>query len=182
LVVGAVISKGDKFLLLRRVSTDFMGGLVELPSGTVGADENLVTALAREVQEETGLVVDSVLKYLGSFDYRSASGKKTRQFNFFVEAPEAEIKLSPCEHDASYFVAISDAEFSGLRISEEVRAILRVVVSSKEEDPSGSGPSGGDAPSVEQGSAVEGDTTIACLNVHNGGPTHIIKEAQTILL
>ncbi len=67
LVVGAVIRKDNKFLLLERLPSDFMGGLVELPSGTVDAGEDLLTALAREVQEETGLVVTSVLAYLRSF-------------------------------------------------------------------------------------------------------------------
>ena len=35
LVVGAVIYKNNKFLLLERVPSDFMGGFVEIPSGTV---------------------------------------------------------------------------------------------------------------------------------------------------
>ena len=59
LVVGAVIRKDNKFLLLERVPSDFMGGLVELPSGTVDASEDLLTALARETQEETGLSITS---------------------------------------------------------------------------------------------------------------------------
>ena len=35
LVVGAVIYKENKFLLVERVTSDFMGGFVEIPSGTV---------------------------------------------------------------------------------------------------------------------------------------------------
>ena len=125
LVVGAVISKNNKFLLLERVLSDFMGGFVEIPSGTVETDEDLLTALAREVQEETGLVVISVLEYLGSFDYRSSSGKKTRHFNFIVEVEEGEIKLDPAEHQAYYLVALSDAVFTTLNISDATKAILR---------------------------------------------------------
>ena len=60
LVVGAVIKLDGKFLLLERMPSDFMGGLVELPSGAVDSGEDLLTALAREVQEETGLLVKSV--------------------------------------------------------------------------------------------------------------------------
>ena len=125
LVVGAVIYKDNKFLLLERVLSDFMGGFVEIPSGTVEAGEYLLTALAREVQEETGLIVISVLEYLGSFDYRSSSGKKTRHFNFFVEVEEGEIKLSPTEHQAYYWVALSDAAFTTLNISDATKEILK---------------------------------------------------------
>lgn len=125
LVVGAVICINNKFLLIERVSSDFMGGFVEIPSGTVEAGEDLLTALAREVQEETGLLVTAVLEYLGSFDYRSSSGKKTRHFNFLVEVAGGEIKLSPTEHQAYYWVALSDAAFTTLNISEVTKAVLK---------------------------------------------------------
>ena len=125
LVVGAVIYKHNKFLLVERVPSDFMGGFVEIPSGTVEAGEDLLTALAREVQEETGLIVTSVLEYLGSFDYRSSSGKKTRHFNFLVEVEDGEIKLSPTEHQAYYLVTLSDAVFTTLNISDATKEILK---------------------------------------------------------
>ena len=125
LVVGAVICKNHKFLLLERVLSDFMGGFVEIPSGTVETGEDLLTALAREVQEETGLLVTSVLKYLGSFDYRSSSGKKTRHFNFIVEVEDGEIKLNPTEHQAYYLVALSDAAFTTLNTSDATKEILK---------------------------------------------------------
>ena len=128
LVVGAVIYKNNKFLLLERVPSDSMGGFVGIPSGTVEAGEALLAALAREVQEETGLLVTSVLEYLGSFDYRSSSGKKTRHFNFFVEVEVGDIKLSPTEHQAYYWVALSDAAFTTLNISDETKGILRAAV------------------------------------------------------
>ena len=127
LVVGAVICINDKFLLIERVLSDFMGGFVEIPSGTVEAEEDLLTALAREVHEETGLIVTSVLKYLGSFDYRSSSGKKTRHFNFLVEVKEGKIQLDPAEHQAYYLVALSDAAFTTLNISDATKAVLKTV-------------------------------------------------------
>jgi len=125
LVVGAVIRRDNKFLLLERVPSDFMGGLVELPSGTVDAGEDLLTALAREVQEETWLVVTTVLAYLGSFDYTSGSGKKTRQFNFLVETATDEVKLEPTEHQAYHLVALSDEAFTTLNISNATKAVLK---------------------------------------------------------
>ena len=125
LVVGAVICINNKFLLIERVLSDFMGGFVEIPSGTVETGEDLLTALAREVQEETGLVVISVLEYLGSFDYRSSSGKKTRHFNFIVEVENGKIKLNPTEHQAYYLVALSDVAFTTLNISDATKQILK---------------------------------------------------------
>ena len=127
LVVGAVIYKNSKFLLLERVPSDSMGGFVGIPSGTVEAGEDLLTALAREVQEETGLIVTSVLKYLGTFDWTSSSGKKTRHFNFFVEVEDGEIKLNPTEHQAYFLVALSDAAFTTLNISDATKGILKTV-------------------------------------------------------
>ena len=125
LVVGAVIYKNNKFLLVERVPSDFMGGFVGIPSGTVEVAEDLLTALAREVKEETGLIVTSVLKYLGSFDYKSRSGKKTRHFNFLVEVKDGEIKLNPTEHQAYYLVMLSDAVFTTLNISDATKEILK---------------------------------------------------------
>ena len=125
LVVGAVIRKNHKFLLLERVPSDFMGGVVGIPSGTVEDGEALLTALAREVEEETGLLVTSILEYLGSFDYRSSSGKKTRHFNFFIAVEGNEVKLSPTEHQAYYWVALSDTAFTTLNISDATKEILK---------------------------------------------------------
>ena len=127
LVVGAVIYKNNRFLLLERVPSDSMGGFVGIPSGTVEAGEDLLTALTREVQEETGLVVTVVLEYLGSFDWTSSSGKKTRHFNFLVEVEKGEIKLSPTEHQAYYLVALSDEMFTTFKISDATKEILKTV-------------------------------------------------------
>ena len=107
LVVGAVISKDGQVLLLRRPEDDFMGGIYELPSGKVEPGEALDTALHREVEEETGLCVSAITGYLGSFDYASASGKKSRQFNFAVTTATESIQLQ--EHDAYLWTAPTGA-------------------------------------------------------------------------
>src|SRR3990167_738872 len=97
-VVGAVIQRDSSVLLLKRPKDDFMGGIYELPSGRVEDGESLDIALYREVEEETGLKIREIKRYLGHFDYESKSGGKTRQFNFAVTVGESlEIKLQ--EHD-----------------------------------------------------------------------------------
>jgi 8-oxo-dGTP diphosphatase len=106
-VVGAVIQHDGKVLLLQRPEDDFMGGIFELPSGKVEPDEPLAAALIREVKEETGLDVTGVRDYLGSFDYISGSGKKSRQFNFAVDVSASEpVELQ--EHDAYTWTALTE--------------------------------------------------------------------------
>ncbi|MEU4351881.1 NUDIX hydrolase [Streptomyces sp. NPDC023838] len=100
-VVGAVIASEDgKVLLLHRPAADYLGGLWELPSGGVESGEGLIEALRREVAEETGLTVTEVDTYLGHFDYRSASGRRTRQYNFTATATATGQTVQLSEHDA----------------------------------------------------------------------------------
>jgi 8-oxo-dGTP diphosphatase len=119
LVVGAVIRHGDGVLLLRRPEDDFMGGIFELPSGKVEAQEPLDAALIREVKEETGLSVSRIGDHLGHFDYESGSGRKSRQFNFVVDvvAP-GPVVLS--EHDAFRWSALTEAP----PVTDAVRNVL----------------------------------------------------------
>ncbi|HCU96071.1 MAG TPA: DNA mismatch repair protein MutT [Actinobacteria bacterium] len=108
LVVGAVIAIGTDVLLLKRPQDDFMGGIYELPSGNVEPGETLDVALRREVHEETGLEMGAITGYLGRFDYASASGKKSRQFNFIIEVTATgPVRLQ--EHD-TYLWAAPDAD------------------------------------------------------------------------
>ncbi|WP_155984776.1 NUDIX hydrolase [Saccharomonospora piscinae] len=119
LVVGAVVRADDKVLLLKRPADDFLGGIYELPSGKVEGDETLDAALIREVAEETGLTVTDLVAYLGSFDYTSGSGRKSRQFNFAVSVEMAEpVRLT--EHD-SYLWASLDEQ---LPVTGEVNEIV----------------------------------------------------------
>ena len=54
--VGAVIVDGDRVVLIRRAHEPLKGEW-SLPGGAVNVGETLADAVAREVQEETGLVV-----------------------------------------------------------------------------------------------------------------------------
>jgi 8-oxo-dGTP diphosphatase len=122
-VVGAIIFKNSKILLLQRSKNDFMGGIYELPSGKVEKGETLEEALKREVKEETGLKVKEIKKHLGYFDYISKDGKKTRQFNFVVTVYEPiEIKLT--EHEN--YVWIDKNEVDKYPITENVKQILNM--------------------------------------------------------
>ncbi|WP_067885232.1 NUDIX domain-containing protein [Nocardia vaccinii] len=119
LVVGAVVQHSNRVLLLQRPEDDFMGGIWELPSGKAERGETLDRALIREVEEETGLDVTVVRSYLGSFDYQSGSGKKSRQFNFAVDVAGADpVRLQ--EHDAYAWTALTEEP----PVTDAVRQVL----------------------------------------------------------
>ena len=84
-VVGAIIvNEQGKILVMSRKSDDFMGGIDELPSGNMEEGEDITIALAREIKEETNCDMQRILYYIDSFDYKSGSGKNTRQYNFAI--------------------------------------------------------------------------------------------------
>ncbi|MGF0316940.1 NUDIX domain-containing protein [Nocardia fluminea] len=119
LVVGAVVVRHHRVLILRRRRSDFLGGRWELPSGVVEPGEALDEALAREVAEETGLEVTGVSDYLGDFDYLTGGGARTRQFTFVVEvAATGPVTLT--EHDAHLWTRLTGEP----PVSDEVREML----------------------------------------------------------
>ncbi len=92
-----------------------------MPGGEVEPDENFHEALLREVIEETGLQVERVRDYIGSFDYKSQDGETTRVFNYAVEVAGAfEAKLS--EHDEYIWVTKNNS--SRLSLTDPVSKIL----------------------------------------------------------
>ena len=122
-VVGAVIVRDSTILLLRRSKDDFMGGIFELPSGEVKGGEALDSALQREVEEETGLKIKEVKRYLGHFDYRSEGGIKTRQFNFAVTVREPlEIRL----HEHDNYAWLNKNQLIRYPVTERVKYVLNL--------------------------------------------------------
>jgi 8-oxo-dGTP pyrophosphatase MutT (NUDIX family) len=59
-VARAVIARAGRLLLVRRAAWDTMPGVWELPGGKVDAGETVVSAVIREVGEETGLAAAGV--------------------------------------------------------------------------------------------------------------------------
>ena len=104
-IVGAVVDHKGEILLLRRLPGDFRGGAWELPSGKVEPGEDLMTALHREVAEETGLAIDEITGYLGAFDYTARNGGHYRQHTWSVTPRSADtIEIELTEHDAYRWV------------------------------------------------------------------------------
>ena len=124
-VVGAIIlNEKNEALIMSRKTDDFMGGIDELPSGNMEQGENIYDAIIREVKEETNLDVVNVKSYIGSFDYISGSGKKSRQYNFVLDVKNIE-NIILTEHDKYNWLTIEEIRKSS-KITEEVKYILEI--------------------------------------------------------
>jgi 8-oxo-dGTP diphosphatase len=121
IVVGAVVVREGRVLILQRKFDDFMGGMWEIPSGRCEPGESEATALERELLEETGLQLRSTRAVLGSFEYSSRGGTLTRQTSYLVESGPGDIRLS--EHAGHRWITPEEVGHSGL--SKETTDVVR---------------------------------------------------------
>ncbi len=99
LTTGIAAFRDDKLLVVRRAGgDDVLAGEWELPGGGVDPGETIEQGAIRELEEETGLVVDAVLGTFEGFDYTTHKKPKARQTNFKVTVRPGDIQLT--EHDA----------------------------------------------------------------------------------
>lgn len=103
--VGAFIKDNSgRLLVVQRALPEFLGNMWGVPSGGVKSGEAWETALCREVLEETGLEVGHIGDYIGSFDYRSGSGRLTREHHFELSIVDASRLRLSSEHQASAWI------------------------------------------------------------------------------
>ncbi len=108
IVVGGVITnENGHVLILRRKADDFLGGIDELPSGKLEKGESIFEGLSREIKEETNLDVDKISGFIDFFDYISGSGRKSRQYNFWVKVKDTS-KVELTEHDEYKWLSIEE--------------------------------------------------------------------------
>ena len=123
-VVGAIIINEDrKILIMSRKSDDFMGGIDELPSGNMEPGEDIITALAREVKEETNCDLKEIVCYIDSFDYKSGSGKNARQYNFVISVEQTD-NIILTEHDAYTWQTVEEV-IDNPKITNEVKETIK---------------------------------------------------------
>lgn len=122
---GLVTNLHNQVLVVKRRADDFMPNIYELPGGTLEDGESIVECVVRELEEETGIRFSSVEDLLPTFDYRSNSGKKTRQFSFVLIVPDNfTITLSPEHVDYKWVSAIEDIPDPG--VTSEVQLLIKI--------------------------------------------------------
>ncbi|KAK5657964.1 hypothetical protein OQA88_2516 [Cercophora sp. LCS_1] len=100
LIVSAVVVHNSRVLLIRRSPTDGFPLKWETPGGGVDpTDLTILSAVTRELLEETGLSTSRVARLLpGTVEFDAREGL-WRKFFFLVEVNEAEpVVLNPEEH------------------------------------------------------------------------------------
>jgi len=123
-VFGSVIvNRQGKILIMSRKSDDFMGGIDELPSGNMEIGEDIPTALAREVKEETNCELNEILYYIDSFDYKSGSGKNARQYNFAIKVKETD-NIVLTEHESYSWQTVEEI-INNPKITHEVKNTIK---------------------------------------------------------
>ena len=124
-VVGLIIPRAHRILLLKRHPLDYMPNVWEIPGGHVDPGESIGDALARELQEETGFSLREVRRYVGRYDYSGEFGR-TRQWNFEVSVHTADRIVHP-EHVA--YAWITKEEVAQYPMTEEMRtAVLQYFI------------------------------------------------------
>lgn len=123
LAVSAGIFRDGKILLVRR-AREPAKGVYTFPGGRVEFGESLTEALAREIREETGLVIEIV----GLIGYREALPARTGGHGHFVILPFAarwaanDIALNDELDDAKW---LSPNDLEGLRVTQGLEETIR---------------------------------------------------------
>ncbi len=129
LLVGAGIIRDHKLLLIRRAPGEKVyPGYVEIPGGAVIVGETLELALTRETLEETGLTMLKMVDYIHSFDFKTESKRKAREFAFIIQVDEGEVRLNPEEHDEFYWVNITEEFPNNFLMTPEMRHSVETIV------------------------------------------------------
>ena len=124
-VVTAIIKNNDRFLIVKRKETEKIhGGLWVFPGGKVEGNEDIFTALKREIKEEVGLDISNERKQISEYEYDRPDGEITVGVCFLVKSLNDKITLSEELED---FKWVNKEEFKNYKhikeLDEEIKKI-----------------------------------------------------------
>ena len=119
---GTPPNSATKVLLLQRAAHDSMPLHWEIPGGAVDEeDESILHGLAREIWEESGLLVTRVVRVVGAGQtFTSSKGKRVIKYSFEVEVERPaggdlpRVTIDPEEH--ADYAWVSEEECRGHRL------------------------------------------------------------------
>ena len=119
-VARAIVESDGKVLLVRRAAWDTMPGRWELPGGKVDRGEKVMKALARELEEETGLMLADARR-VSQREMISPRKRRVRE-HVYITSAIGTVTLSN-EHDAYLWVDSPD----GLDLTDSAEAAFSLV-------------------------------------------------------
>ena len=124
-VVTGIIQNKDKFLIVKRKEKESIhGGLWVFPGGKVEENEDIFTALKREIKEEVGLDISNERKQISEYEYERPDGEITVGVCFLVKTSNDKITLSDELED---FAWVNKEEFKKYKhikeLDEEIKKI-----------------------------------------------------------
>lgn len=109
-VVSCYMESGDKILLLHRHNDKSQGGKWGVPAGKIDQGEDVVEAMIREAQEETGLALEpSKLEYLEKVFVRYPDYDFIYHMFRTKLAQQPAVTLSLTEHQTFQWVTPAEA-------------------------------------------------------------------------
>lgn len=111
LTVAAVVSHQDKFLLVEEIDKQSGRRVLNQPAGHVEANEDLVSAVCRELLEETGLTLNPH-GWLGISQLEAANGHRYVRVNFYFEVNALPQNHQPQDPDILALHWLSAAEIT----------------------------------------------------------------------
>lgn len=107
-----ICRRGDKILLVRKAESKW-----NLPGGRIKVNENAVEAAVRELDEETGLVLNS-LEYLATHAFDTGVHHVFRQLLSDTQTPHPQNEIADCRWFAL-------AELGDTLVKRPTRKLLR---------------------------------------------------------
>lgn len=82
----------------------------DIPGGRINPGEPTTEALAREIREETGLVLESIDNIAAVQDITRVPGRHVVRITYFVTCQPGTISLQASEHSAFQWVTITELQ------------------------------------------------------------------------
>lgn len=128
LTVAAIIRMQDRFLLVEE--RDKLSGQLVLnqPAGHMEEDEDVLTAICREVQEETGLTLTPTA-WLGISQLKAANGHTYVRVNFLFEPTALPAQYQPQDSDIIALHWLTLAELQQHSLPERSQLVTSAIES-----------------------------------------------------
>jgi 8-oxo-dGTP pyrophosphatase MutT (NUDIX family) len=124
-IAGCLIETAKKILLLHRQDHKPQGNTWGVPAGKRDTGEDLLTTIAREVKEETGIQIErDTFTHLDTYYTRFTAYDFTYHQFFVSLSHEPKVQINPQEHKA--FLWITPQEALSLPLIEDLPEIIKL--------------------------------------------------------